>query len=121
MKKIILLLVILFAVTTILIQCKSDKGPEMGIVKLQNPATEYCLKHGGEVIIVSSTSGEYGVCLFKDGSVCEEWDFFRNKCKVGECKKNCKFEGSPKEGLYDCNGKLISIEKCSVKKNDSVK
>ena len=48
---------------------------------------------------VSSVSGEYGVCLFKDGSVCEEWDFFRNKCKVGECKKDCKFEGSEKRAI----------------------
>ncbi|MEA3339639.1 MAG: DUF333 domain-containing protein [Chloroflexota bacterium] len=28
--------------------------------------------------------GEYGVCVFSDGSECEEWAFFRGECEPGE-------------------------------------
>jgi eight-cysteine-cluster-containing protein len=49
---------------------------------LPNPASVYCLEQGGKLEIKKDKDGnEYGVCIFSDGSECEEWAFFRGECK----------------------------------------
>lgn len=54
---------------------------EVGIV---NPASVYCVQSGYTLEIRSNADGgEYGVCIFPDGSECEEWAFFRNECGAG--------------------------------------
>ena len=60
---------------------------------IANPASEKCVKLGGQVEIQKNQAGEFGVCVFDDGSRCEEWALFRGKCKPGECKEisgDCK-------------------------------
>lgn len=49
---------------------------------LANPASVYCHKQGGILEIKSDRDGnQYGLCHLPDGSVCEEWAFFRdNTC-----------------------------------------
>ena len=42
-----------------------------------NPASVYCEKNGGRVEIVKTPTGEKGYCHLKDGSVMDEWTFFR--------------------------------------------
>jgi putative hemolysin len=50
-------------------------------VGLANPASEYCLQQGGRSEIRSDPEGnQYGVCIFEDGSECEEWAFMRGEC-----------------------------------------
>jgi putative hemolysin len=59
--------------------------------QLPNPASVYCLEQGGKLEIRKDAEGnEYGVCVFSDGSECEEWAFFRNECKKGEKNFFCK-------------------------------
>jgi hypothetical protein len=49
---------------------------------IPNPAAVYCLEHGGVLEIRKDASGaEYGVCVFPDGSECEEWAFLRGECQ----------------------------------------
>lgn len=53
-------------------------------VEIANPASVYCVQSGYTLEIRTSASGgEYGVCIFPDGSECEEWAFFRNECGAG--------------------------------------
>jgi putative hemolysin len=53
-------------------------------VEIANPASVYCVQSGYTLEIRASASGgEYGVCIFPDGSECEEWAFFRNECGAG--------------------------------------
>jgi heat shock protein HslJ len=53
-------------------------------VGLANPASVYCEEQGGTLEIRSDTDGnQYGVCIFADGSECEEWAFFRGECQQG--------------------------------------
>lgn len=61
-------------------------------IKIANPASVYCKEHEGELEIRKDIEGnEYGVCIFSDGSECEEWAFFRGECKKGEVgEKFCK-------------------------------
>ncbi len=51
-------------------------------IGLPNPASVYCEEQGGSVEIrTDDTGGQYGVCIFQDGSECDEWAFFRGECK----------------------------------------
>ena len=55
-----------------------------GAVGLPNPASAYCEEQGYTLEIrTDSDGGEYGVCIFPDGSECEEWAFFRGECAPG--------------------------------------
>lgn len=54
-----------------------------GSVGLANPASVYCQEQGGRLEIRSGEGGEVGICVFADGSECEEWAFFRGECAPG--------------------------------------
>ena len=58
--------------------------PLLSLTQLANPASVYCVEQGGTLDIRTDDSGgQYGVCVFKDGSECEEWAFYRGECKPG--------------------------------------
>lgn len=60
-------------------------SPEAG---LANPASVYCEEQGGRLEMREDvSSGQYGVCLFDDGSECEEWAFFRGECQPGQTQR----------------------------------
>jgi parallel beta-helix repeat protein len=62
----------------------SPAGPPAIIHGLPNPATGYCTSHGGRDILMTDARGnQYGVCVFPDGSRCEEWSYFRGECSPG--------------------------------------
>ena len=53
--------------------------------ELANPASVHCIEQGGSLEIRKDESGgEFGVCIFEDGSECEEWAYFRGECEPGE-------------------------------------
>lgn len=51
-----------------------------------NPASTNCVAKGGRVVIIETPLGQSGVCVFPDGSRCEEWRFFRGECAPGKCR-----------------------------------
>ena len=53
-------------------------------VGIANPASVNCIEKGGVLEIVDGVGGQYGLCKFEDGSLCEEWAFFRGECNIGE-------------------------------------
>jgi len=51
---------------------------------MANPASVYCQEQGGTLEMrTDADGGQYGVCIFPDGSECEEWAFFRGECSPG--------------------------------------
>lgn len=51
---------------------------------MPNPASAYCEEQGGTLEIrEDEDGGQYGVCIFDDGSECEEWAFYRGECESG--------------------------------------
>jgi putative hemolysin len=50
---------------------------------IPNPASVYCIEKGGESILATSSTGQYGICLFPDGKQCEEWAMMWEYCPVG--------------------------------------
>ena len=59
--------------------------PAITPAKIANPASTHCVDKGGEVEIRTVPGGQIGVCVFGDGSRCEEWRYFRGECTPGEC------------------------------------
>jgi putative hemolysin len=52
-----------------------------GDIGLANPASVHCTEQGYELDMRSDeTGGQFGVCVFPDGSECDEWAFFRGEC-----------------------------------------
>ena len=52
---------------------------------MPNPAAVYCEEQGGRVEIrTAADGGQYGVCIFPDGSECDEWAFYRGECDPGD-------------------------------------
>jgi hypothetical protein len=59
-------------------------GSSTSTTNMANPASVYCLDQGGKLSIrKDSSGGEYGICVFDDGSECDEWKFFRKECTKG--------------------------------------
>jgi putative hemolysin len=46
---------------------------------MSNPASEFCVKLGGESLIVKQApdGAEGGICKFKNGNIFEEWTLYR--------------------------------------------
>ena len=51
--------------------------------EIANPASVNCGKIGGTVDIkTNADGGQYGMCMFTNGTTCDEWALFRNEgCK----------------------------------------
>lgn len=50
-------------------------------VLLPNPASVYCEKQGHRLEIRTAADGsQNGVCIFADGSECDEWAYYRGEC-----------------------------------------
>jgi putative hemolysin len=49
-----------------------------------NPASQYCIDNGGSLEIRNDSNGnQYGICIFSDGSECDEWEYYNGKCQSG--------------------------------------
>ena len=48
---------------------------------MPNPASLYCEQNGNTLEIRTADDGsQSGVCVFPDGSTCDEWAYFRGEC-----------------------------------------
>jgi putative hemolysin len=66
---------------------------------LPNPASVFCEEQGYKLEIRTTADGsQSGVCIFSDGSECDEWAYFRGECKPASMETPT---GSPE---YDRNG-----------------
>lgn len=51
------------------------------IANLPNPASVYCEQQGNRSVIRTAPDGsQFGVCVFPDGTECDEWAYFRGEC-----------------------------------------
>jgi putative hemolysin len=56
-------------------QERSGRG--VGLLRMPNPASVYCVKKGGELKMEMTDKGQVGYCHLPDGRVIEEWVLFR--------------------------------------------
>jgi putative hemolysin len=56
----------------------------LGGVGIPNPASTGCAENGGSSeSMYQADGGQYGVCIFPDGTACEEWALERGECAKG--------------------------------------
>ena len=73
MKRIITFTIILMALTA----CTAPQTQ----AGLPNPASVYCEQNGNTLEIQTAANGsQSGLCIFPDGSSCDEWAYFRGEC-----------------------------------------
>jgi len=83
MKKIFTITILLMALTAcsvFQVQTLESAGTDMP-PNMPNPASVYCEQNGNQLEIhTAEDGGQSGVCVFPDGSTCEEWAYFRGEC-----------------------------------------
>lgn len=61
---------------------KPAEQPEGAMVGMANPASVFCEQQGGKSEVRKDAQGnEYGMCRLSDGSVVDEWDYYRKNHK----------------------------------------
>ncbi len=84
---IILMVSTLTACTAFQVQTFETTGTDISPVNMANPASVYCEQNGNKLEIRTAPDGtQSGVCVFPDGSTCDEWAYFRGKCGPAQLK-----------------------------------
>lgn len=83
-------LISLFVVLLILAACTTTQAQPTPVpvstetpqANLPNPASVFCEQQGYKVEIRTAADGsQAGICIFPDGSECDEWAYFRGECQ----------------------------------------
>jgi putative hemolysin len=73
MKRIFTFIIILMILTA----CSAPQAQ----AGMPNPASVYCEQKGNKLEIRTAADGsQSGVCVFPDGSTCDEWAYYRGEC-----------------------------------------
>lgn len=76
-----LLIFVMSLITVLTGSCIGKSADASGTAEMPNPASVYCEQNGGTLELrQDAQGGVQGVCLFPDGSECEEWAYFRGEC-----------------------------------------
>lgn len=91
-------LTIALGIVLLLAACQQQPAaePPTNQSQLANPASVYCSAAGYKEENRTDTSGgQYGVCVFPDGTECDSWAFARGEC--GQDKSFCVQKGGTLE------------------------
>jgi uncharacterized protein len=97
MKKNISMMIVLLVIAALLSACSKQEPTRTtdttnpNSSTLANPASVYCQGLGYQEETRTNDSGQYGVCIFPDGSECDSWDFLAGRC--GADKSYCAKQG----------------------------
>ena len=94
MKRMTFTIIILLALLTLFTagcQKKEGQSSTSGSTGLANPASEYCQGLGFDEETREGNDGQYGVCIFPNGSECDSWDFLAGRC--GQVNSYCAQQG----------------------------
>ena len=84
MKRIFTFTIILMALTActaLQVQTPDPAATDIPQAGIPNPASVYCEQNGNILEIQTAADGsQSGVCVFPDGSTCDEWAYFRGEC-----------------------------------------
>ncbi len=84
MKRIFAYTIILMALTACTapqVQTPEPAATDITQVNMPNPASLYCEQNGNTLELRTADDGsQSGVCVFPDGSTCDEWAYYRGEC-----------------------------------------
>ena len=90
MKSIFTITMILMALTAcsaLQVQTPDSAATETSQANMPNPASVYCEQQGNKLEIhTAADSSQSGICVFPDGSTCDEWAYFRGECGLAPQK-----------------------------------
>ena len=89
----ILIFILISVFVILLVNSCSKKEEKPGGVSIANPASVNCINNGGKLKIMEDANGQHGICILKDGTECEEWEYFRKECSVKE-NNSCRQQGT---------------------------
>jgi plastocyanin len=79
-KAYIVLLTALIFLAVVVLGCTQQPATQNN-TQIANPASVYCENQGYQTEIVTAGDGsQSGNCIFKDGSKCDEWAYYRGEC-----------------------------------------
>ena len=71
----------LTACTSFRVQTSESAGTDLPQANMPNPASVYCEQNGNTLKIRTAADGSQSeVCVFPNGSTCDEWAYFREEC-----------------------------------------
>ena len=84
-----------------------------GNAQLANPASVYCQEQGGTFRINETPAGQQGLCTLKDGTVCDEWAYYRRECGRNCSSSTCPLLSTPAPG-WCAGGTIVSggVDEC---------
>jgi putative hemolysin len=91
MKRIFTFTIILMALTACTVP-QTQSAPDaaatdMPQASMPNPASVYCIQQGHKLEIRTAADGsQSGICVFPDGSACDEWAYYRGECGLATQK-----------------------------------
>jgi len=89
MKRIFTFTIVLMALTactSFRVQTSESAATEI-LPNMPNPASVYCEQNGNTLEIHTADDGsQSGVCVFPDGSTCDEWAYIRGECGLAAQK-----------------------------------
>jgi putative hemolysin len=103
MRRIIALAIILMALTACATP-QTQGTPESAATDIPqadmpNPASVYCEQNGNKLEIVTAADGsQSGICVFPDGSSCDEWAYYRGECGLATPAVNLEATTKPLGG-----------------------
>lgn len=84
MKKLFASMIILITLTACTVLQAQKPEPTATVIpplNMPNPASVYCEQNGYTLEIRTAADGsQSGVCVFPDGSSCDEWAYYRGEC-----------------------------------------
>jgi len=98
---------VLTACTTHQVQRPEPTTTIIPHANLPNPASVYCEQNGYELEIRTAADGsQSGVCIFPDGSTCDEWAYFRGECSpaAGPAMENSPTPATTLEATTEAGG-----------------
>ncbi|MBN2147639.1 MAG: DUF333 domain-containing protein [Anaerolineales bacterium] len=93
-NKLVILVILSLALVFYLVGCSTDEAQTeepADLPALANPASVYCQGLGYTEETRENDAGQYGVCIFPDGSECDSWEFLAGKC--GQENSYCAQQG----------------------------
>lgn len=82
------------------------------VPNMANPASVYCEAQGGRLEMKEDASGgQFALCVFADGSECEEWAYYRGECQPGSAGAATPQTNMPNPASAFCetNGGTVDI------------
>jgi len=90
MKRIFIFTIVLIALTActaLQVQTPEPAATDIPLAGIPNPASVYCKEQGNKhEIRLAAIGSQNGICVFPDGSECDEWAYFRGQCGLAPQK-----------------------------------